>query len=212
MHASGRRAHSKWDKSPSQQCCHSQPGTQTVHFSISPVLSHSYGPHGFGAFREWKPAEKLCHTPPPSTSTLPQKSQPDSFLWVSKAHSVPEGYFVIAWNWNAKRLQMLVETRGWDSSGEVMESSCAPRVAWLGQAGCQPVRAESTAYAAKNSSTSPPAGLHPKKKERKDHSPLHLLCWAALGHPGKGTQKGHDFRTQAVLVSISMQLKTVHHF
>lgn len=65
----------------------------------------------------------LCHThhphtpPSASTFTLPQNSQPDLFPWVSKAHSVPEGHFVIAWNWNAKRLQTVVETRGWDSYG-----------------------------------------------------------------------------------------------
>lgn len=108
---------------------------------------------------------------------------------------------------------MQEETRGWDPVWGVMESSCAPRMAGLWQAGCQPGHAESTAHAADTSSTSPNPGIRPKnQRERGERDPLHLLCWAALGHPGKGTQKGHGFRTQAGLVSISMQLKTVHHF
>lgn len=74
----------------------------------------------------------VTHRPPfTSTFTLSQNSQADLFPWVSKAHSVPEGHFVIAWNWNAKRLQMLLETRGWDSPGGDGEPLC-PEGGWAG--------------------------------------------------------------------------------
>lgn len=117
----------------------------------------------------------------------------------------------------------------------VMESSRTPRASGLGsasgrqagyqpgQAGCQPGHAGcQTALLSKWGKhgicwgclqhLSAP-GQHPKNQgERRERDPLHLLCRAALGHPGKGTGKGRGFRTQALLVSMSVQLKTVCHF
>lgn len=118
-----------------------QPTSRTVHLSISPVLTSRTpsdthrDPTVWGDFRSGNPQRSFVihHTPhPPSPSlSFPQNSQPDLFPWVSKAHSVPEGHFVIAWNWNAKRLQTLAETRGWDSYGGDGELLC-PRGGWAG--------------------------------------------------------------------------------
>lgn len=42
-------------------------------------------------------------------------------------------------------------------------------------------------------------GQHPKNWGGwREWDLLHLLCWAALEHPGKRTGRGHGFRTQGI--------------
>lgn len=163
----------------------------TSALSISPVLIH-IDPMALGDFRSGNLQRSFVTHHPPSTSTftLPQNSQPDLFLWVSKAHSVPKGYVVIAWNWNAKRLQMLWKPGAGAFLGRWWRAPVPP--GWLGWD-----RQDASLYTQKAQHTlpKPPAPLLPLgcilKNRGKGRSTTLCTSSAGLlwGTQGEGHRK-----------------------